>query len=79
MLNFHGSGSVRVNAGISVLPRDIESVAVLNDDALPEPGWLGALSAVGGFMGAWWFDLPVGACIVLFSSLVVGVALWSRR
>jgi len=34
-----------VNAGISVLPRDIESVAVLNDDALPEPGWLGALSA----------------------------------
>ena len=33
-----------VNAGISVLPRGVESVAVLNDDALPDPGWLGALA-----------------------------------
>jgi len=33
-----------VNAGISVLPTDVESVAVLNDDALPDPGWLGALA-----------------------------------
>ncbi len=34
-----------VNAGISTLPRDFESVGVLNDDALPDPGWLGALAA----------------------------------
>jgi GT2 family glycosyltransferase len=33
-----------VNAGISVLPRGVESVAVLNDDALPDPGWLGILA-----------------------------------
>ena len=33
-----------VNAGISVLPGDVESVAVLNDDALPDPGWFGALA-----------------------------------
>jgi GT2 family glycosyltransferase len=33
-----------VNAGISALPGGVESVAVLNDDAVPEPGWLGALS-----------------------------------
>jgi GT2 family glycosyltransferase len=32
-----------VNAAISVLPGDIQAVAVLNDDALPDPGWLGAL------------------------------------
>jgi GT2 family glycosyltransferase len=32
-----------INAGIAVLPKGIESVAVLNDDALPDPGWLGAL------------------------------------
>jgi len=37
---------------------------------------LGAFSAVGGFLAAYWLDLPVGACIVLFSSLVVGVVLW---
>jgi GT2 family glycosyltransferase len=36
-----------VNAGISALPQGVESVAVLNDDALPDPGWLGAL--VGAF------------------------------
>ena len=34
-----------VNAGISGLPEGVESVAVLNDDAVPEPGWLGALCA----------------------------------
>jgi manganese/iron transport system permease protein len=40
----------------------------------------GALSAVGGFAAAYWFDLPVGACIVLFSSLIVGVGLiFSKR
>jgi GT2 family glycosyltransferase len=36
-----------VNAAISVLPQGVESVAVLNDDALPDPGWLGVL--VGAF------------------------------
>jgi GT2 family glycosyltransferase len=34
-----------VNTAISALPGDIEAVAVLNDDALPDPGWLGALVA----------------------------------
>ncbi len=33
-----------INAGISVLPRDVDSVGVLNDDALPDPGWFGALA-----------------------------------
>jgi len=33
-----------INAGISVLPTGVASVAVLNDDALPDPGWLGALA-----------------------------------
>ncbi|MBN1808938.1 MAG: metal ABC transporter permease [Planctomycetes bacterium] len=37
---------------------------------------LGAVSALGGFVAAYWLDLPVGACIVLFSSLLVGLALW---
>ena len=37
---------------------------------------LGALSALGGFFTAYWFNLPVGACIVLFSSLIVGVSFW---
>lgn len=32
-----------INAGIAVLAKDIESVAVLNDDALPDPGWFGVL------------------------------------
>jgi GT2 family glycosyltransferase len=36
-----------VNAAISVIPAGIEVLAVLNDDALPDPGWLGAL--VGAF------------------------------
>ena len=33
-----------VNAGIAALPQSVEAVAVLNDDALPDPGWLGALT-----------------------------------
>jgi len=47
---------------------------------------LGAASALAGFGAALWLDLPVGACIVLASSLVVGLsalvtrgaAVWSR-
>lgn len=35
---------------------------------------LGALSALGGFIAAYLLNLPVGACIVLFSSLIVGIA-----
>jgi len=34
-----------VNAGIETLPPDVEAVAILNDDAAPEPGWLGTLGA----------------------------------
>ena len=37
-------------------------------------GILGAGSAMGGFGIAYFFDLPVGACIVLTSSLAVGFA-----
>jgi GT2 family glycosyltransferase len=33
-----------VNAGLATLADDVEAVAVLNDDAVPEPGWLGALA-----------------------------------
>jgi manganese/iron transport system permease protein len=33
-------------------------------------GTLGAVSALGGFAGAYLLNCPVGACIVLFSSLV---------
>lgn len=40
---------------------------------------LGAGSAVAGFAAAYWLDLPVGACIVLVSSLLVGVVLWWNR
>jgi manganese/iron transport system permease protein len=40
---------------------------------------LGAVAATGGFFAAYWLDLPVGACIVLFSSLLVGVAWWLPR
>ncbi len=36
----------------------------------------GAVSAVGGFAVAYWLSLPVGACIVLVSSALVGVVLW---
>ncbi len=34
-----------VNAGLGALPPEVEAVAVLNDDAIPEPGWLGILGA----------------------------------
>ena len=33
-----------VNLGIAALPNGIEAVAILNDDAVPESGWLGALA-----------------------------------
>jgi GT2 family glycosyltransferase len=33
-----------VNAGFSSLSADLDAVAVLNDDATPEPGWLGVLT-----------------------------------
>jgi len=39
----------------------------------------GTVSALGGFLAAYWLDLPAGACIVLVSSALVGVALWHRR
>ena len=39
----------------------------------------GAASAAVGFLAAYWLDLPVGACIVLVSSLLVGVTLWISR
>lgn len=39
----------------------------------------GSVSALGGFLAAYWLDLPAGACIVLVSSALVGVALWRRR
>ena len=34
-----------VNAGINALGNDVERVALLNDDAIPPPGWLGPLEA----------------------------------
>jgi len=34
-----------VNAGINALGNDVERVALLNDDAVPPPGWLGPLEA----------------------------------
>jgi GT2 family glycosyltransferase len=37
-----------VNAGIAALPDGIEAVALLNDDAVPETGWLGALAEALG-------------------------------
>ncbi len=39
----------------------------------------GAVSAVGGFLAAYWLDLPAGACIVLVSSALVGFAMWRSR
>lgn len=39
---------------------------------------LGAASAVAGFTVAYLFDLPVGACIVIVSSVMVGGVLWRR-
>ena len=41
--------------------------------------FFGALSAMGGFMLAYWLNLPVGACIVLFSSLIVGISFWITK
>jgi GT2 family glycosyltransferase len=35
-----------VNTGLAALADDVEAVAVLNDDAVPEPRWLGALARV---------------------------------
>ena len=35
---------------------------------------VGALSALGGFLVAYWLNLPVGACIVLFSSMILGIS-----
>mgnify|MGYP000220400033 CR=1 FL=1 len=34
----------------------------------------GIVSATGGFMVAYWFDFPVGACIVLVSGAIAGIA-----
>ncbi len=34
-----------VNAGINALGNDVDRVALLNDDAIPHPGWLGPLEA----------------------------------
>lgn len=39
---------------------------------------LGSISAVGGFFIAYWFDLPLGACIVLFSSMLVAVLIYGQ-
>ncbi len=39
---------------------------------------LGAAGALGGFFAAYWLDLPTGACIVLFSSLLLALCvLWA--
>lgn len=34
-----------VNAGINALGNEVDRVALLNDDSIPPPGWLGALEA----------------------------------
>lgn len=47
--------------------------------ALALGGAFGSLSALGGFLLAYWLDLPAGACIVLVSSAIVGVVLWRFR
>lgn len=39
----------------------------------------GSLCALGGFLIAYWFDVPTGACIVLVSSALVGLVLWRCR
>ena len=41
--------------------------------ALVLSGIFGALSTMGGFFIAYWFDLPLGACIALVSSFLVGI------
>jgi GT2 family glycosyltransferase len=33
-----------VNAGIASLPHDVDGIALLNDDAVPNPNWLGTLA-----------------------------------
>ena len=43
--------------------------------ALALSGFFGVVSALGGFFFAYWLDLPVGACIVLFSSVIVGISM----
>jgi len=40
---------------------------------------LGAASALGGFLAAYWLDLPTGACIVLLSTAIFLSALAWRR
>jgi manganese/iron transport system permease protein len=40
---------------------------------------MGALSAVGGFLAAYFLNLPAGACIVLFSSLLLGIVFLVHR
>jgi manganese/iron transport system permease protein len=51
--------------------------------ALALSGALGAASALGGFLAACALDLPVGACIVIVSSVMVmaalGAARWRKR
>jgi manganese/iron transport system permease protein len=42
-------------------------------------GILGALSALGGFAAAYVLNWPVGACIVLCSSLILGLATLAGR
>lgn len=40
---------------------------------------LGAISALGGLLGAWLLDLPTGACIVLVSTAVFLASVLERR
>ena len=42
--------------------------------ALMKSSLFGTISALGGFMGAYLLDLPIGACIVLVSSTIVGIS-----
>ena len=37
-----------VNTGLNMVPAGIEAAAVLNDDAIPEPSWLGRLTSALG-------------------------------
>ena len=49
------------------------------NQALVLSSFFGALSALGGFFAAYWLNLPVGACIVLFSSMIVGVSFFISK
>jgi len=40
---------------------------------------LGVFSALCGFLAAYWADLPVGACIIVVSSVLVGLATLAAR